>query len=482
MQALQQAQCAAAARVVSRRRAVTAAPAAAPRAAAAAPARHVAPHAARRRAARCAASTPSVVAAGSADASVADAPAATPSGPLPVVFVAGATGRTGVRVVRELAAAGYTVRAGVRNTAKAAGIFRGVDVPSGVGYTGARAPPAALDTTRVTAVQCDVTNPATLPAALGDATVVISCLGAPESEAFNPSLPRAVDGDGACALVAAAAASGRVRHFIMVSSLGTGKFGWPASILNLFWSVLEHKARAEDALIASGLPFTIVRPGGMERPTDDYADTHGMVLCREDTRFGGQVSRAQVAQLCAAAVAAPDAAANKVLEVVAEEGMPLRPLARQMEALPVRVRGVPAPDGSATAFTARYAYTPDATTRFLDIMSFGGAAPETINGRVAMIAVLGALWVEAHGGGTLAAQAANTASLHPWPEVIAAGVTAASLPPMLRRVSPTDAQAGPFRAATETLHGRMAMVGLSLMAVLEAAHGMPVWEHPWPFY
>jgi uncharacterized protein YbjT (DUF2867 family) len=400
---------------------------------------------------------------------------------VPVVFVAGATGRTGVRVVRELAAAGYTVRAGVRNAAKAGAIFSGADVPSGVGYTGARAPPAALDVSRVTPVECDVTDPASLPAALGDATVVISCLGAPESEAFNPALPRAVDGDGACALVAAAAASGRVSHFVMVSSLGTGKFGWPASILNLFWNVLEHKKRAEDALVASGLAFTIVRPGGMERPTDDYALTHGVVLCREDTRFGGQVSRAQVAQVCAAAVASPGAAGNKVVEVVAEEGVPLRPLQRQLEALPLRVRGVPAPAGSATAFTARYAYAPDASTRLLELMSFGGAAPETINGRVAMVSILAALWLEAHGGGTLAAQA-DAAQLHPWPEVIAAGVTAASLPPLLRGVSPADAQAGPFRAATETLHGRIAMLALALMAVLEAAHGVPVWEHPWPFY
>jgi nucleoside-diphosphate-sugar epimerase len=35
------------------------------------------------------------------------------------VFVAGATGETGARVVRALVAAGYAVRAGVRNRAKA---------------------------------------------------------------------------------------------------------------------------------------------------------------------------------------------------------------------------------------------------------------------------------------------------------------------------------------------------------------------------
>jgi hypothetical protein len=95
---------------------------------------------------------------------------------------------------------------------------------------------------------------------------------------------------------------------------------------------------------------------------------------------------------------------------------------------------------------------------------------------------LGVLWQEAHGGGTLAAQLAAHSLAAPWPEALAVGVALASLPPLLRRVQPRDAQAGPFRAGVEMLHGRLAMVGLSLMAVLEQAHGLPVWEHPWPLY
>ncbi len=160
---------------------------------------------------------------------------------------------------------------------------------------------------------------------------------------------------------------------LQVSSLGTGKFGWPASVLNLFWNVLEHKRDAELALVASGMPFTIVRPGGMERPTDDYADTHGTVLHGEDTRFGGQVSRLQVAQLCAECVASPSAAANKIVEVVAEEGVPLRPLERQLDALPRAVVGMPTQPGSAEAYTAKYKYQRGGMTQMLDIMAFGYA-------------------------------------------------------------------------------------------------------------
>lgn len=42
------------------------------------------------------------------------------------------------------------------------------------------------------------------------------------------------------------------------------------------------------------LLFQIVRPGGMERPTDSYKETHNILLSEEDTLFGGQVSNLQV--------------------------------------------------------------------------------------------------------------------------------------------------------------------------------------------
>jgi hypothetical protein len=36
-----------------------------------------------------------------------------------------------------------------------------------------------------------------------------------------------------------------VKQFVMVTSLGTGKVGFPASVLNLFWGVLTEKRKAE---------------------------------------------------------------------------------------------------------------------------------------------------------------------------------------------------------------------------------------------
>ena len=53
------------------------------------------------------------------------------------------------------------------------------------------------------------------------------------------------------------------------------------------------------------------RPGGMERPGDDYGETHKVVLRERDVLFGGQVSRLQVSQLVGAAVANTELAENK---------------------------------------------------------------------------------------------------------------------------------------------------------------------------
>ena len=72
------------------------------------------------------------------------------------------------------------------------------------------------------------------------------------------------------------------------------------------------KKKAEAALEKSGIPYVIVRPGGMERPTDTYKRTHNVRLATRDKLFGGQVSRLQVAELIAAAVSSPEAAQNKV--------------------------------------------------------------------------------------------------------------------------------------------------------------------------
>jgi hypothetical protein len=55
----------------------------------------------------------------------------------------------------------------------------------------------------------------------------VQAIGAPESEPFNFSNPKKIDGDGAIALVEAAKEL-EIEQFVMVTSLGTAKIGFPA--------------------------------------------------------------------------------------------------------------------------------------------------------------------------------------------------------------------------------------------------------------
>jgi len=263
-----------------------------------------------------------------------------------------------------------------------------------------------------------------------------------------------------------------VGHVVLVSSLGAGKFGLPASLLNLFWEVLKWKRVGEEALIASGVPYTILRPGGMEKPGDDYGDDHALVFAEEDSRFGGQVSRLQVAQVAAEALRlGPEgAAANKVVEVVAEKTAPRRAPEDLFEAIEAEAAPVP---GTPEAYTAKYAYQQSATERFLQIMGPGGSLPESLNGRLAMLGFAAALAQEKlHPGLKVADQLGQPEALG-WALGLVAAVQLASLAPLAQGVEPRDAKAGPFRAQAELLNGRLAMLALTGGAAWEVHSGAP---------
>ncbi|KAL3145400.1 hypothetical protein ABBQ38_001647 [Trebouxia sp. C0009 RCD-2024] len=242
------------------------------------------------------------------------------------VFVAGATGRLGCRVVREiLGNKKLKVRAGARNPQEARDL---VKTATEYGLL------TAEQARRLTVVPVDLEDEDSIAPALGNAGKVVQAIGAAETKLLDFGAPSRIDGEAAIKLVNVAKDLG-VKQYIMVTSLGTTKIGFPASLLNLFWGILTFKKKAEKALQASGIPYVIVRPGGMERPTDAYKRTHNVRLATRDKLFGGQVSRLQVAELIAAAVTNPEAAENKVLEVVAEEGAEAREYLDLLTAHPV---------------------------------------------------------------------------------------------------------------------------------------------------
>ncbi|MEO1800553.1 MAG: SDR family oxidoreductase [Cyanobacteria bacterium J06629_2] len=200
------------------------------------------------------------------------------------VFVAGATGKTGRHIVRQLIEADVPVTALVRD------LERGQNVlPS---------------STKL--VEGDVLKPATFESALSNCSVLICATGA--SPSLDPTGPYQVDYEGTKNLVDAAKRKG-IEHFVLVSSLCVSKFFHP---LNLFWLVLYWKKQAEKYIQASGIPFTIVRPGGLKE--EDNSDN--IVMSAADTLFEGSIPRPKVAQVCVAALSQPEAKST-IVEIVA---------------------------------------------------------------------------------------------------------------------------------------------------------------------
>ncbi|KAL6270206.1 hypothetical protein ACE6H2_027117 [Prunus campanulata] len=258
-----------------------------------------------------------------------------------LAFVAGATGKVGSRTVRELLKLGFQVRAGVRSAQRAETLVQSVKQMKLNGE-------GTQFVEKLKIVECDLEKPDQIGPALGNASVVLCCIGASEKEVFDVTGPYRIDYLATKNLIEAATVA-KVNHFILLTSLGTNKIGFPAAILNLFWGVLIWKRKAEEALIASGLPYTIVRPGGMERPTDAYKETHNTTLSEEDTLFGGQVSNLQVAELLASAAKNRAVSYFKVVEVIAETTAPLTPLEDLLAKIPSQRADTYPPKGLGTA-------------------------------------------------------------------------------------------------------------------------------------
>jgi len=200
-------------------------------------------------------------------------------------FVAGATGETGRRIVKELISRNIPVRALVRNLEKGKEVL-----------------PAEAEL-----VAGDVLKAEGLEEAIADCTVILCATGATPS--LDPTGPYLVDYQGTKNLVNAAKTKS-IDHFVLVSSLCVSKFFHP---LNLFWLILYWKKQAEKYLIESELTYTIVRPGGLKN--QDNPDS--IVMSSADTLFDGSIPRTKVAQVSVESLF-QTAAKNKIVEIVAK--------------------------------------------------------------------------------------------------------------------------------------------------------------------
>jgi uncharacterized protein YbjT (DUF2867 family) len=156
-------------------------------------------------------------------------------------------------------------------------------------------------------VAADVTDPASLDAAMRGIDVVISAVATVSPLGRNK--PEQVDYVGIANLARAAKAAG-VRRIVAITSSVSGRKGGLFNLL--FNDILIWKGKGEQALIESGLEYVIVGPAGM----NDEPGGRKRILMQPRSQYvrGSAVTREDTATVCLAAAVLP-AAANRVFSV-----------------------------------------------------------------------------------------------------------------------------------------------------------------------
>src|SRR5215213_7144403 len=188
------------------------------------------------------------------------------------VLVAGGHGKIALRLLRLLAADGHRARGLIRKPEQAADL-------AAVGAV---------------AILGDLEADASLVEYLQGADVVVFAAGA--GPGSGPERKRTVDLGGAVKLADAALAAG-VRRYV-ISSIGADR---PQVASGGMRPYLEAKAEADQYLMASGLEYTIVRPGSLT----DGPGTGRVHLSRE-LGARGEVPRDDVAAVIAQVLDAPN--------------------------------------------------------------------------------------------------------------------------------------------------------------------------------
>lgn len=109
-----------------------------------------------------------------------------------------------------------------------------------------------------------------------------------------------------------AAVKANVKRFILVSSIGSGNsaVALPPPALQTLGAVLAEKAQAEQHLVASGLTYTVIRPGGLK---SEPATGNGVLTL--DPTVAGSIHRADVADLIYRCLQS-DRAHNQIFSVI----------------------------------------------------------------------------------------------------------------------------------------------------------------------
>jgi uncharacterized protein YbjT (DUF2867 family) len=223
------------------------------------------------------------------------------------VLVVGATGSIGRLVVDEVLRRGHSVRALIRDAGHAR------DLP-----------------TQAECVVGDLTQPATLVAAVKGIDAIVFTHG---SEGGGKAAAEQVDYGGVRNVLRAL--GGRTVRIALMTAIGvTDRSG----AFNRATQIHDWKRRGERLVRASGLPYTVVRPGWFDLQAPDQ---DRLVFLQGDTRHAGNpsdgvVARRQIAEVLVASLTSASAQ-RKTFELVAERGAApkdLEPLFAALQADP----------------------------------------------------------------------------------------------------------------------------------------------------
>ena len=211
------------------------------------------------------------------------------------VLVAGGHGKVALHLLRILAGRGHHARGMIRNPGHA----------------------AELESLGAVPVLCDLEADDVRPH-VGSAEAIVFAAGA--GPGSGPERKRTVDFGAAVKLIEAAGELG-VTRYVMVSSMGAGD---PASAPEPMRPYQQAKHDADEALMASGLEWTVVRPGGL---TDE--PPVGLVDLAPRLGRSGKVTRADVALVLAGCLE-EDVTIRRRFELL-EGATPVREALRALE-------------------------------------------------------------------------------------------------------------------------------------------------------
>lgn len=112
-----------------------------------------------------------------------------------------------------------------------------------------------------------------------------------------------------------------VKKFILVSSIGSGNsaIALAPQVLATLGAILKEKEKAERYLVASGLTYTIIRPGGLKSELST-----GNAVLTEDPNISGIIHRADVAKLVCQCI--PSEKANHKVFSAIDRNMLFKPV------------------------------------------------------------------------------------------------------------------------------------------------------------